>query len=125
MDQIKSFAPVLARLFLTAMFLPHGVSLLGDVPGFTQYMTSGGVPAIFAWPAILFEIALGLSMLLGFQARLMALLGAGFCIATATLYHLDPADDWAMILFYKDLGVSGAFLMIFAHGPGRLALDRS
>lgn len=125
MDQLKSFAPVLARLFLTAMFLPEGIQAAGNIAGFTEYMLTGGVPAIFAWPAVLFEIALGLSMLLGFQARYMALLGAGFCIATATLYHLHPSDDWAMIMFYKDLGVAGAFLMIFAHGPGKLALDRN
>ncbi len=125
MQLLRPYAPLLARLFLTAMFLPEGIQAAGNIAGFTEYMLTGGVPAIFAWPAVLFEIALGLSMLLGFQARIMGFLGAGFCITTAVLYHLDPADDWAMILFYKDLGVSGAFLMIFAHGPGRLALDRS
>lgn len=125
MQMLRPYAPFLARLFLTAMFLPEGIQAAGNIAGFTEYMLTGGVPAIFAWPAVLFEIALGLSMLLGFQARSMAFLGAGFCIATAVLYHFDPADEWAMIMFYKDLGVSGAFLMIFAHGPGKPALDRS
>ena len=97
----------------------------GAIQGFTEYMLTGGVPAFLAWPAVIFEILLGLSMLLGFQARIMGLLGAGFCIATAVLYHFDPADDWAMIMFYKDLGVAGAFLMIFTHGPGKFALDRA
>ncbi len=124
MQLLRPYAPLLARLFLVAMFLPHGIQSAGRIDGFTEYMLSGGVPAFLAWPAVLFEIALGLSMLLGFQARIMGLLGAGFCITTAVLYHFDPADEWAMILFYKDLGVAGAFLMIFAHGPGKLALDR-
>ena len=124
MQMLRPYAPLLARLFLTAMFLPEGIQAARNIQGFTEYMLTGGVPALFAWPAVVFEVALALSMLLGFQARFMALLGAGFCVATAVLYHFDLADDWAMILFYKDLGVSGAFLMIFAHGPGKLAFDR-
>ena len=125
MQFLRSFSPLVARLFLTAMFLPEGVKSAGAIQGFTEYMLTGGVPAFLAWPAVIFEILLGLSMLLGFQARIMGLLGAGFCIATAVLYHFDPADDWAMIMFYKDLGVAGAFLMIFTHGPGKFALDRA
>ena len=36
-----------------------------------------------------------------------------------------PADQMQMIMFFKNLGVAGAFLMIFAHGPGKLALDKA
>ena len=125
MQFLRPYGPFVARLFLTAMFLPEGLKSASAIQDFTDYMVTGGVPAFLAWPAVLFEILLGLSMLLGFQARLMGILGAGFCIATAVLYHFDPADDWAMIMFYKDLGVAGAFLMIFTHGPGKPALDRA
>jgi putative oxidoreductase len=125
MQQLKTYAPLLARLFLAAMFLPAGLSKIGDVAGFTGYLTSGGLPAVLAWPSILFEILLGASMLVGFQARWMALLGAGFCVLTAVLYHFAPADQMQMIIFFKNLGVAAAFLMIFAHGPGKLALDKA
>ena len=125
MDQLKTYAPLLARLFLAAMFIPAGLFKLGDVAGFTGYLTSGGLPAILAWPAILFEIALGASMLVGFQARTMGLLGAGFCVLAALLYHFVPADQMQMQAFFKNLGVAAAFLMIFTHGPGKLALDKA
>lgn len=125
MEQLKSYAPLLARLFLAAMFIPAGLSKMGDVAGFAGYMSSAGVPAFLAWPVILFEVLLGASMLLGFQARIMALLGAGFCIAAAVLYHLVPADQMQMIMFYKNFAIAGGFLMIFAHGPGKLALDKA
>ncbi len=124
MDQIKTYAPLVARLFLAAMFIPAGLFKLGDVAGFTGYLTSGGLPALLAWPTIIFEIALGLSMLVGFQARIMALLGAGFCLLAAVLYHFIPADQMQMTLFFKNLGVAAAFLMIFAHGAGKPAFDR-
>jgi putative oxidoreductase len=125
MQPLKDYAPLITRIFLAAMFLPAGVFKIGDVAGFTGYLTSGGLPAFLAWPTIIFEIALGLSMLLGFQARIMALLGAGFCILAALLYHFNPADQMQMQILFKNLGVAGAFLMIFAHGPGKPALDKA
>ncbi len=125
MDQLKTFAPLVARIFLAIMFIPAGLFKLGDVAGFTGYLTSGGLPAFLAWPTIIFEVALGVSMLVGFQARYMALLGAGFCLLAAFLYHFVPADQMQMTFFFKNLGVAGAFLMIFAHGPGKLALDKA
>ncbi len=125
MDQLKTYAPLLARIFLAAMFIPAGLSKLSDVAGFTGYLTSGGLPGFLAWPTIIFEVALGLSMLVGFQARWMGLLGAGFCILAALLYHTNFADLIQMQIFFKNLGVAAAFLMIFAHGAGKLAIDKA
>ncbi len=125
MEKLKVYMPLVARLLLTAVFLPAGLLKLGDVAGFTGYLTSGGLPAFLAWPAILFEVLLGLSMLAGFQARIMALLGAGFCVLAALLYHLNPDDQIQMTIFFKNLGIAAAFLMIFTHGAGRFAVDKT
>jgi len=124
MHQITKYAPFAARVLLAVMFLPSGLMKLADVPGFAGYVASGGLPAFLAWPVIIFEIALGASMLAGFQARWMALAGAGFTLLAALLYHLHPADQMQMTMFFKNLGVAAGFLMIFAHGAGALALDR-
>lgn len=124
MDQLSKYAPLIARIFIAAMFIPAGLMKMGDVAGFAGFMASGGVPAILAWPAILFEVALGTSMLLGFKARPMALLGAGFCILTAVLYHFVPADQMQMTMTFKNFAIAGGFLMIFAHGAGAVALDK-
>lgn len=124
MDQLSKYAPLIARIFIAAMFIPAGLMKMGDVAGFGGYMASGGVPAILAWPAIIFEVALGLSMLLGFKARPMALLGAGFCVLTAALFHFVPADQMQMTMAFKNLAIAGGFLMIFAHGAGAVALDK-
>jgi putative oxidoreductase len=125
MQQLQTYAPLLARIFLAAMFLPAGISKTASISGLEAYIASGGLPGILAWPTIVFEILLGLSMLLGFQARIMALLGAGFCVATAVLYHNNFADMMQMQAFFKNLGVAAAFLMIFAFGPGKPAVDKA
>ena len=125
MDKLTAYAPTVARLFIAALFLLAGIGKLADVPGFAGYLTMGGLPAFLAWPSILFEILLGLSMLLGFQARMMALAGAAFCVVSALLYHNNFADQIQMTMFLKNFAIAGGFLMIFAHGAGKLAIDKA
>jgi putative oxidoreductase len=124
MDQLSKYAPLIARIFIGGFFLMSGLGKLGDVAGFAGYVQSGGLPGFLAWPAILFEIAVGLSMLVGFKARLVALAGAAFCIVSAVLYHSNFADQMQMIMFLKNFSIAGGFLMIFAHGAGAVALDK-
>lgn len=123
MDKLSAYAPLVGRIFIGALFLIAGFGKLGDVAGFAGYMASAGVPAFLAWPAVIFELALGASMILGFQTRIMALLGAGFCIVAAVLYH-NPSDPAQMNTFLKNFAIAGGFLMIFAHGAGAVAVDK-
>lgn len=124
MDKITQYAPLVARILIGALFLMAGIGKLGDVAGFTGFLTSGGLPAILAWPSILFEIILGATIIVGFQTRVMALLGAGFCVVAALLYHFDPADQMQMTMFLKNLAIAGGFLLLAANGPGALAIDK-
>ncbi len=124
MDQLHKFAPLVARIFIGGFFLLSGLGKLGDVAGFTGYLTSGGLPAFLAWPAILFEVAVGLAVIAGFQARIAALAGAAFCVVAALLYHNNLADQMQMIMFFKNFAIAGGFLMIFANGAGALAVDK-
>ena len=123
MDKLSPYAPLVARIFIGALFLIAGFGKLSDVAGFAGYMASAGLPAILAWPAIIFELALGASMLLGYQTRIMALLGAGFCIVAAVLYH-NPSDPAQTTNFLKNFAIAGGFLMLFAHGAGAVAVDK-
>jgi putative oxidoreductase len=124
MPLLKSLAPLAARLSLGLLFLGGGIGKIADVPGFASYIATGGLPAILAWPAILFEIALGAGIILGLQTRRLALLGAAFCIATALLYHFDPDSYVQTVQLLKNFAIAGGFLMLAAHGPGRFALSR-
>lgn len=124
MDQLQKFSPLIARILIGGFFLLAGLGKLGDVAGFTGHLTSGGLPAFLAWPAILFEIAVGLAVVVGFQARLAALAGAIFCVVAALLYHNNLADQMQMVMFFKNFAIAGGFLMIFANGAGALAVDK-
>jgi putative oxidoreductase len=123
MEKLGTYAPLIARIFIAAMFIPAGLAKMGDIEGFTGYLTSGGLPAALAWPSVLFEIALGLAMLVGFQTRIAALAGAAFCIVAAVLYHMNFADQIQAAMFFKNFAIAGGFLMFFAHGAGALSFD--
>ncbi|WP_054004565.1 DoxX family protein [Cypionkella psychrotolerans] len=124
MDKLSPYAPLVARILIGALFLIAGFGKLSDVAGFAGYMASAGLPTILAWPAIIFELALGASIVLGFQTRIMALLGAGFCIVAAMLYHNNFADQNQMTHFLKNFAIAGGLLMLFAHGAGAVAIDK-
>ena len=123
MDQLSKYAPLIARLFIGLFFLLAGVGKLADIAGTAGYIESAGLPGVLAWPSALFEIALGLSLILGFQIRYAALAGAAFCVVTAVFFHSNFADQTQMIMFLKNFSIAGGFLLFFAHGAGALALQ--
>jgi putative oxidoreductase len=125
MDQLRSYSPLIARLIIGGFFLMAGVGKIADVPGTAGYIQSVGLPGFLAWPAIIFEIALGLALIVGYQIRYAALAGAAFCVFTAVFFHSNFADQIQMIMFLKNFAIAGAFLMFFAFGPGKLALDKA
>ena len=65
MTNLNSNLHVVARVFLGLLFLVAGLGKLGNVDGFAGYMASGGIPAFFAWPAVLFEILAGAAIIAG------------------------------------------------------------
>jgi putative oxidoreductase len=124
MEQATKYAPFVARVLIGALFVIAGLGKLGDVAGFTGFLTSGGLPAFLAWPSIIFEVALGVAMIVGYQVRIMAFLGAGFSILAGLLYHFNPADQMQMTMFLKNLAIAGGFLMLATYGAGAVALDK-
>jgi putative oxidoreductase len=125
MDKLTPYAPLVGRVLIGVLFLVAGLGKLGDVAGFAGYLTSGGLPAFLAWPSVIFEIVLGALLIVGYQTRIMAFLGAGFCVLAALLYHFQPADQMQMTMFLKNLAIAGGLLMFTTHGPGKLALDKA
>jgi len=123
MKQLQDLAHPGARVLLSIMFIMSGLGKLGNVEGFSQFMASGGIPAELAWPVVLFEILGGSALLVGFQTRLVALAMAGFCLATALIYHLEPDNQMQMIIFFKNISLTGGYLMLFAYGPGKFSID--
>ena len=125
MQALSSYGPLVGRILIGLLFLIAGLGKTGDVAGFSGYLASGGLPAFLAWPAVIFEIAVGLLLIIGYQTRIVALATAAFCVVAGALYHFVPADQMQMAMFLKNLAIAGGLLMFAIHGPGRFAIDKA
>lgn len=88
-------------------------------------MDSMGVPGMLLPLVIALELLGGIAILIGFKARLFAVLIAGFSILSAFMFHQFWLDESQMNPFMKNIAMAGGFLMIFAHGPGAYSIDNS
>ena len=113
------------RVFLAALFLASGLSKLGAAAATTAYIGSAGLP----FPSLVYlltlavEIGGGLLLLIGFQARPVAMVLALFTVAAAVLFHSNFADQNQAIHFLKNFAIAGGLLQVAAAGAGRLSFD--
>ncbi len=117
---------LLGRFLMSAIFIQSGF-MKATAPAATMaYLGTKGLPmpgAVYAL-SLLIELGGGLLFLVGYRARLVALVLAAWCVATAMVAHYHPGDQGQMIHFMKNLCMAGGFLQVAAFGAGRLALGR-
>ncbi|WP_444920011.1 DoxX family protein [Microbulbifer sp. CnH-101-G] len=117
-------ADLSGRIGLAAIFLLAGVNKIQNYESSAQYLAMGGLPEFLLPLVILFEIGGALALIVGFQVRLTALAFAGFSLLTAVMFHNNLADQMQFLMFFKNLAMTGGFLVLTAHGAGRFSLDR-
>lgn len=118
-----SLAYLVARVLLMMLFLVSGLGKLGNLAGTQSYMEATGVPGILLWPTIAFEILSGLCILFGFKTRAVAVVLAGFSLVTAVVFHHNLADQTQQIMFLKNMGLAGGFVLLACTGAGRYSID--
>jgi putative oxidoreductase len=123
MNTLQSFAAPAGRILISLIFVMSGFSKIGSFAGTQAYMESAGVPGILLPAVIALELLGGLAVIFGWQARLAAFLLAGFSLLSAIMFHAPSGDQMQMIMFLKNLGLAGGFLMIVANGAGPWSID--
>jgi putative oxidoreductase len=125
MSKHTAYIAAAGRVLIAVLFLLSGLSKLA-APAMTQgYIASVGLPAplLGYLVAIAVEIGGGLLLVLGLQTKLVALVMAGFAIATALAFHNNLADQNTMIHFMKNIAIAGGLLQVVAFGAGAFSLD--
>ncbi|HEY1412176.1 MAG TPA: DoxX family protein [Rhodopila sp.] len=117
---------LLGRILMSAIFIWAGYGKATEPAATMAMMRHYGLPlpGVAYAVALVIEIGFGILLLVGFKARLTALVLAGWCIATALVAHDHPENRDAMIHFMKNICMAGGFLQIVAYGAGRLSADR-
>ena len=128
-DEVAGALILLARVLLAAPFLYSGIDKSWRWAVAQREVAASGLP----WPTllhivtVLVQLVAGLSVLLGFEARLGALVLCLFLLPVTVLYHpfwkcagpdfVAEADH-----FLLNLAVIGGFVMIVALGSGPISV---
>ena len=113
----------IGRILLSTLFLIEGFGKTSMQENVTMYMEDYGVPGILFVPATILEILFPLFVIVGYKTRWAASIMALFTFAVAIIFHTDFSEGMQMILFLKDIAIAGGFMIIIAHGPGKISLD--
>jgi putative oxidoreductase len=129
---LERYGPLVARLLLSQIFILSGIMKVMDPAGTAAQMEGRGMVAVpfFLWSAAAVEILGALSLLLGFKARLGALLLFLFLIPVTLTFHNfwtypPEQQQQQMILFMHNLTLMGGLVLVMTFGPGPLSLDRT
>ena len=131
MQTIPKILAVLGRILLSAIFISSGYHKITGWEQTANYMAAKALPMVpvLLVGAILVEIVGGLSVVVGFKARIGAALLIVFLIPTTVIFH----DFWAyeapqqqdqLINFMKNLAILGGLFQIAAVGPGPWSIDK-
>jgi putative oxidoreductase len=129
---VQGIVTLIGRMSVATVFLMSAVG--NKIPNFSNvagYMASEDVPfsKVMLAGAIVFLIAGSLSIIVGFKARIGAVLLLVFLVLATYFFH----DFWTledaqakqdqMIQFMKNLALMGTMVFLMANGSGRMSLD--
>ena len=123
MDKLQALAAPVGRLLIALIFFISGINKISGYEGTQGYMEAMGVPGGLLPLVIVTEIVLGLAVIVGYRTRLAAFGLAGFTLLSGILFHANFDDQMQMIMFMKNLAITGGFLFLVAHGAGAWSLD--
>jgi putative oxidoreductase len=125
MHGTDNLATLIGRILMSLLFILGGWGKLMGAAATQAMFAKQGLPMVeAAWVlAVVVELGGGLAILFGLFIRLVALICAIWCVATALIAHTNFADRIQEINFFKNMGMTGGFLYIAAFGAGAWSLD--
>jgi putative oxidoreductase len=127
----SDLALLIARIAMSALFIPGGLRKLMDLGAFAAMLHKQGVPGadLLAPIGAGVEFFGGIAVLVGFQLRMATLLMILFTIIASLISHRfwefeGPARQMQQTQFFKNVAIIGGFFALWAAGAGRYAIDR-
>jgi putative oxidoreductase len=114
-------AYLIARGLFASLFVVSGVNKAASFSGVSAWMAASGVPLpdLVLTATLLLEIGGGTALLVGWNARWLALAFAGFVVLASVTFHQFWAVDAAAFEnelnhFLKNVAILGGALMIYS-----------
>ena len=129
----QAISTLIGRALIGIIYIASGVSKIPAYAATGQYMASEHMPMVpvLLPAAIIVEIVGGLGIVIGFKARISALILAAYSITATVIFNhfwtMPPGDmqQTVMHLFMSTIVMFGACLFIAGMGPGAFALDNA
>ena len=111
------------RIFLSTLFLFEGIRKFFYQDETIEYMESFGVPELFFYPSVFFEIIIPTLLIIGFKTRIVAILMFLFTIIVSVIFHTDFSNHMQIIAFLKNFSIAGGFLIIASYEAKMCTID--
>ena len=121
---LSGLSELAGRILLASIFLVSGLGKIGSYSATAGYMDATGIPGALLPLVIAFEVLAAVALVIGWKTRLTAFLLAGFTLLSGLVFHSDFANQMQMIMFLKNVAITGGLLLLVANGAGPLSLDR-
>jgi putative oxidoreductase len=124
---LKKYISLVARSFLAVIFIYTGLNKVFNFAQTSELMAKAGLPivGVLLVFTIAFQILGGLSIIIGYKAKIGAILLIIFLIPATIVFHNPLADPSQFNNFFKNLSIIGGLLLVLAYGSGSLSLDQS
>lgn len=123
--QTNGVVTLIARIFLSILFILAGYSKLTAISGTAGYFAGIGlpVPTVTAVIVGLVEFVGGLAILVGFQTRIAAVIVGLFTIGATLVAHMDFSEGVNALMAQKNLAIAGGLFILALYGAGSLSID--
>jgi putative oxidoreductase len=133
---MHNFSLLISRILVAPIMVVYGLDKLSDIGNFinnpatvrlmSMIAQGATAPIWFAYINAIFQFAIGMMVLIGYQTRISALLVVLWLIPVTYLGHpfwagINPVFNEPQ--FYKNLAIIAAYLMIATYGAGRFSVD--
>lgn len=124
---VQKYVPLVARTFIAIIFIQTGIASMTEFTDTQQQIADVGIPlsVLVALCVVVFEIAGGVSLILGYKVQIGVILLLLFLVPATLVFHNPIADPEETISFLKNLAIIGGLLMVAVYGPGPVSLERS
>ena len=123
---------LIGRIMLAWVFVGVAYGAMTNFAGSLAYFTSQKLypPALWTWTALLLELLISISLILGIGTRYGAILVFAFVLIATAIAHrywefpAGPQQIGQYNNFLKNISIMGGALVIFVTGAGRFSIDR-
>lgn len=121
---LSGYSELAGRILIASVFLISGLMKIGFYTATAGYMDAMGIPGALLPVVIAFEVLSATALIVGWKTRLTAFLLAGFTLLSGMVFHSNFADQTQLVMFLKNIAITGGLLLFVANGAGTLSLDR-